>query len=407
MAYFTDAVYSAEMDHLSFALKHGVKESRNLKLPRQFQVLRDTIKKLARFYSELHTGIPYNLDFLLPKPCVISEDGTVQSVVALIPHVTALKFEKRLFTTEGRGMFEGTITCQDTQPPSIGNADAAVSSVAVKQVEVFIKFVDRYGEEAHQLLSDAGLAPKLHWCGPVSGHVSTMVVMDKIEGETLQSFLDKGFPVTDNDLQRVDVALGMLHNNQLVHGDIRPPNVMLCPSSEPGTAHVAYLIDFDWAGKEGVVKYPGNLNPRILWPPRLGTQIFAVILCGDDTWMREHLKNQSKPSKSRDQFPWMRTPSIAAASASHESALLKMKTAEKRPHDDDDDEGSHPQQGPSAPALKRSRDASLNSLMLPPDFSPLTSRRTPSPTTSRRTSVRLSDSRAKTQSQTYSSSHRR
>jgi hypothetical protein len=58
--------------------------------------------------------------------------------------------------------------------------------------DIVVKFVDRYGQRAHNLLVEADLAPKLLYCG--SPHLNdgqpsyrsiTMVVMEYIEGRTL------------------------------------------------------------------------------------------------------------------------------------------------------------------------------------------------------------------------------
>ena len=40
-----------------------------------------------------------------------------------------------------------------------------------------------------------------------------------------------------------------LHGMDSVHGDVRPPNIMVV-DTQPGTVQ---LIDFDWAGKPGEV----------------------------------------------------------------------------------------------------------------------------------------------------------
>jgi hypothetical protein len=58
--------------------------------------------------------------------------------------------------------------------------------------DIVVKFVDRYGERAHCILAEAGLAPKLWYCGPLQldkGQPSygplRMVVMEYIDGSTL------------------------------------------------------------------------------------------------------------------------------------------------------------------------------------------------------------------------------
>ena len=50
-----------------------------------------------------------------------------------------------------------------------------------------------------------------------------------------------------------------LHSNGFVHGDLRPPNIL---TLEDGTVRI---LDFDWAGHAGVVKYPDDLNTSVKW----------------------------------------------------------------------------------------------------------------------------------------------
>jgi tRNA A-37 threonylcarbamoyl transferase component Bud32 len=44
-----------------------------------------------------------------------------------------------------------------------------------------------------------------------------------------------------------------VHNAGYVHGDIRTSNILVYKNSP-------MLIDFDWAGNKGVVRYPINMN---------------------------------------------------------------------------------------------------------------------------------------------------
>jgi len=54
-----------------------------------------------------------------------------------------------------------------------------------------------------------------------------------------------------------------------VHGDMRPPNILL--QLEPGgtlaaTTPKVMVIDFDWAGVEGTARYPPFISNRVRWP---------------------------------------------------------------------------------------------------------------------------------------------
>ena len=133
---------------------------------------------------------------------------------------------------------------------------------------VVVKFCERYGEDAHRMLADAGLAPRLRYCSKVAGGVF-MVVMDFVDGwDAYSKFKYRDLPRTVlDDVQR---ALGKLHDAQLVYGDMRRPNIMLVKTPKSQDDHDTegedveewrgLLIDFDWSGHVGEAKYPPTLN---------------------------------------------------------------------------------------------------------------------------------------------------
>ncbi len=108
---------------------------------------------------------------------------------------------------------------------------------------VVVKFCERYGEDAPRVLANAGLAPRLEFR----------------HRDLPQSVLD--------DIER---ALGKLHGAMLVYGDMRRPNIMVVKKSKCRNDDSdsdsdldewrGLLIDFDWSGRVGVVKYPPTLN---------------------------------------------------------------------------------------------------------------------------------------------------
>jgi serine/threonine protein kinase len=128
---------------------------------------------------------------------------------------------------------------------------------------VVIKFVQRYGEEAHRLLAKESLAPQLIYYGkigvlegdPSYGHLR-MVVMEYIEGETL----DNVTQISPRVIGEIRHALDLLHRQGYVFGDLRRPNVMITDNGE------VKLIDFDWAGFHGKSQYPLLISPNLAWP---------------------------------------------------------------------------------------------------------------------------------------------
>jgi hypothetical protein len=60
---------------------------------------------------------------------------------------------------------------------------------------------------------------------------------------------------------RIHAAISELHQSQMVHGDIRATNVMV---KDGGLEFM--LVDYDWAGSHGEVRYPRHINKA----PELG-----------------------------------------------------------------------------------------------------------------------------------------
>ncbi|KAF5345722.1 hypothetical protein D9757_014963 [Collybiopsis confluens] len=131
--------------------------------------------------------------------------------------------------------------------------------------KVVVKFVERYGEIAHKQLAKAGLAPKLLYCGSIWKETTQqlgmgkrkMVVMEYIEGKHPHG------GVSDSVRDAIANTIQGLHQNGLVHGDIRLPNIIIQDSDQSNPnldeAKRVRILDFDWAGKDGEVRYPLGL----------------------------------------------------------------------------------------------------------------------------------------------------
>jgi serine/threonine protein kinase len=122
-------------------------------------------------------------------------------------------------------------------------------------VQICIKFARRYSKEAHLHCAESGFAPKLRGFEELPGGWY-MVVMDKLVGYELLADL----PDTDRLPRSVFEAIGeqlkTLHARQLVHGDIRDTNIFV--KNDDKTKFM--IIDFEWAGVDGVVRYPPYVN---------------------------------------------------------------------------------------------------------------------------------------------------
>jgi serine/threonine protein kinase len=154
--------------------------------------------------------------------------------------------------------------------------------------DIVVKFVDRYGEWAHRLLADVGLAPKLWYYGSPrlteeqpSYRFLFMVVMEYIEGRTLATLKEKMGHKTTGVQSEINRALSLLHSHGLVFGDLRSPNIMVKKTGE------VKLVDFNWAGVQGQVKYPYLISKDIHWPE--GVEALAIIEYDHDLEMFRRL----------------------------------------------------------------------------------------------------------------------
>jgi serine/threonine protein kinase len=88
-----------------------------------------------------------------------------------------------------------------------------------------------------------------------------------------------------NITEALHEIIDVLEKAQLVHGDLRPNNLFIkvkltrdgCEILPRPSSKLPYLkvIDFDWAGEAGKVKYPPHRNPEVEWPGESGEPISA------------------------------------------------------------------------------------------------------------------------------------
>jgi len=148
--------------------------------------------------------------------------------------------------------------------------------------------------EAHQLLADAGMAPRLLYCGLLDGECDVrnagsftqvspgglyacpvdMVVMEYIEGDTV----DKASVLPKDIREKAEKAIQKLHDAQLVFGDLRAVNVMV-------SGDKVFLIDFDWAGKVNEARYPLYLSRSLKWPKEAEELEMEYILMDHDRFI--------------------------------------------------------------------------------------------------------------------------
>ena len=84
------------------------------------------------------------------------------------------------------------------------------------------------------------------------------------------------------------IVLDLVHSfygQNLVHGDLRDTNILV---QEEGERLSIQLIDFDWGGVEGEVRYPSAINCIDFWRPE-GVSDSMPIAKIHDIEMVEHM----------------------------------------------------------------------------------------------------------------------
>lgn len=220
---------------------------------RIFLALRRPLKRLGTYYQNL--AIPTN-----PRPGCFHP--------RFFPHITSY------INKEGRSVeFAYVVPLQS----SVTCVSFEVMLLETKE-RVVVKYVAHYGEAAHRYMASKHMAPALRFFGPLDAHSRrtyaglSMVVMDKVDGHTLHNLYD-GKPIPSDIEDEVMRAVNELKSGGFVHGDLRAPNVMLLDSPAEGTR--VRLIDFDWAGKVGKVRYPFDLTSVITMPS--GAKDYEVV----------------------------------------------------------------------------------------------------------------------------------
>jgi len=160
------------------------------------------------------------------------------------------------------------------------------------QRPICIKFARRYSKAAHGISASLGHAPALHGFEKIPGGW-LMIVMDKLPNEytTLS-----GSTLSSPLINEIRKHIGLLHQRGYVHGDIRNSNIMV-----PRSDRMKFmLIDFEWAGKNGEVRYPMNVNKGpMLWRPD-GAVDGALILPEHDIDMLDHIITWNDLNKMED-----------------------------------------------------------------------------------------------------------
>ena len=238
-------------------------ETRNYHVAKIFTSLRRARDTLDQYYERIS-------DQIIISPTSTTPRDTLElRRRCFFPHATEFK-EYQAGMDAGSQLTE----FEYTDVPNARSTNVTFfAQVKSSKRKLVIKFVDRYGMEAHELLANAGMSPQLLYCGTLDGKSDVrndrsrvrdrfihglylgplrMVVMDRVEADEMGAW-------PANAREQTEEAVEKLHNAGFVLGDLRLPNVLFSKGK-------VFLIDFDWAGKSGEARYPRGLSRNVDWP---------------------------------------------------------------------------------------------------------------------------------------------
>ncbi|CAG8618429.1 1798_t:CDS:2, partial [Racocetra persica] len=122
-----------------------------------------------------------------------------------------------------------------------------------------------YNQRAHELCSEIGKALKLLYISKKVVYSFYMVVIDYVKAKPLYNCNNS----LSNDeckmvFENIEEAISKLHKKNIVFADLCDSNILVNKSQDQ---YQGMLIDFDWAGEEGIKCYPFFMNEDINWPP--------------------------------------------------------------------------------------------------------------------------------------------
>lgn len=137
---------------------------------------------------------------------------------------------------------------------SVFLADAVPDTDLGSSTKCVVKFTQQYGKLGHEVMEKQGVTAELLYCD-FEISIGLWVVI------TRYYKCEENAVPSATGLAKLRAGLGMLQTAGLVHGDIRPPNIVVDADGQPR------LFDFDWSGKVGEARYPIDLNTvGINWP---------------------------------------------------------------------------------------------------------------------------------------------
>ncbi|KAL5532742.1 hypothetical protein ACEPAF_4516 [Sanghuangporus sanghuang] len=267
-AVFTDGIYSDKLLSEDFYIDAWQSET-VLRVGRIFKALSLAIEELREYYEPFSEGLEMEATIAHVYPNPLPCEGY---------HIPRLTYIGKLSHT-GELLDEKDKKAVRLERPYALYRARMIQDGSDDEVDVVVKFTVRYHEQAHRILEQKELAPRLHSCIPLVGDMY-MVIMDYIKNTSL--YLTKPED-PEKVLSDVKTAVDLLHAQDLVFGDLRVQNIVLKPKGK------AMLIDFDWVGKHNVDRYPASWNKGAgKWSPSVNRRV--LMDKAHDTFMLDKLR---------------------------------------------------------------------------------------------------------------------
>lgn len=149
-------------------------------------------------------------------------------------------------------------------------AAGAAGSGEPTPMRVIVKFASSYSRAVHDIVAAAERAPQLHSCVKLGSW--SVGVMDELPAEGGWRHLhDASVPASAVDVVLAEyrrVFVNPATGRRLVHGDARGPNILVrcTPCTAAITASDVRFVDFEYAGEEGVARFPANASKAAYEP---------------------------------------------------------------------------------------------------------------------------------------------
>ncbi|KAF8989086.1 hypothetical protein BDQ17DRAFT_1434673 [Cyathus striatus] len=243
----------------------------NVNIPLLEELVDDLLRKWTevKFYAILSLDAQFRIVSLTPGLSCnqSSSDGrertalyrafTAASVLQARIHADII--QSNMFTMESRISlgFPPYPNSVDGKLKSTRCRNLYYARTAEDERYIIVKFARQYCPELHSICAEAGHAPELlayeylpgGWFGVAMEELGAVPI-------SLHKHIADHFSNWERDLNKL---VAEFHSKGYVHGDLRDANII---SGEDGCVK---LVDFDWAGRDGLVSYPiVRLNPELL-----------------------------------------------------------------------------------------------------------------------------------------------